>query len=93
MQRTDALKWFWPFMLVASLAAATIVALSPLAAAKTTWAEPRFRMLVTVTAKQSDLAEVGLPVAIEPSCILVKAKRPATILERFTALLPHREPS
>ncbi|HZI83111.1 MAG TPA: hypothetical protein VFF44_04305 [Casimicrobiaceae bacterium] len=90
MQRTDAVKWFWPFMLVASLAAGTIVALPPLAAAKADSAEPRFRMLVTVTARQSDLAEAGLPVAIEPACIVVKAKRPASMLDRFSAL-PKRE--
>ena len=92
MLRTDALKWFWPFMLVAALAGATIIALPPFVPAKATAAEPQFRMLITVKAQQPHVAD-AIPVTIDPSRIEVNAKRPASIIERLAALLPHRHPS
>ncbi|HTS20713.1 MAG TPA: hypothetical protein VMN79_02780 [Casimicrobiaceae bacterium] len=81
MERTDALKWFWPFMLVAAVAAATIVAL-PTFTPKATADEPQFRMLVTVTAKPSDVVALT-PVMLDPSCIRVLAKRPPSLIERM----------
>ncbi|HUH94000.1 MAG TPA: hypothetical protein VL742_12795 [Casimicrobiaceae bacterium] len=87
MQRTDAAKWFWPFMLVAALAAATVIALPSWTPAEAT-AQPRFRMLVTVTARPA-ATETALPVAIDPYCIQVKAKRPS-ILERLAGLMGHQ---
>ena len=87
MQRTDAAKWFWPFMLVAAIAAATVIALPnpvPAEAAQ----RPQFRMLVTVTAPR-DASETVLPVAMDRYYIEVKAKRPS-ILERLAGLVAPR---
>jgi hypothetical protein len=88
MQRTDAVKWFWPFVLVATVAAATIIALPPFASKA--FAEPQFRMQLTVSAQRADVAGLA-PVRIEPSPILVTAKRPASILDRFVGYLPQRK--
>jgi hypothetical protein len=99
MERTNALKWFWPFMIVAALAAATIVALPQFAGSKEP--EPQFRMLVKVTAPRahvSDAMQVSDATAptdatsTERYCIQVKAKRP-TLIERFADALSHRQPS
>jgi hypothetical protein len=90
MQRTEAVKWFWPFVLVATVAAATIIALPPFASKA--FAEPQFRMQLTVTAQRADVADLT-PVKIEPSRILVTAKRPS-ILDRLAGYLPlHKQPS
>lgn len=86
MQRTDAAKWFWPFMLVAAIAAATVIALPNSTPAEAT-APPQFRMVMTVTARPA-ATETLLPVAIEPYCIEVKGKRPS-ILERLAGLMGH----
>ena len=40
MQRSEAAKWFWPFVLVAALAAAIVIAFSPFAQMKAPLAEP-----------------------------------------------------
>jgi len=88
MQRTDAAKWFWPFMLVAALAAATVIALPTSTPAQAT-PQPQFRMLVTVTARPAALTETVLPVALAPYCIQVRAKRPS-ILERLAGLMGHQ---
>ena len=84
MQRTDALKWFWPFMLVATLAAATIIAFPPSAPAKASADEPQFRMVVQVVARMPHVSE-ATPVTLEPSCIEVKAKRPTPVSARFAS--------
>jgi hypothetical protein len=87
MQRTDAAKWFWPFMLVAAIAGATVVALPASAPVEVT-PQPQFRMVVTVTARPSGLAQTLRPVALDPYRIEVKAKRPS-ILERLAGLVAH----
>jgi hypothetical protein len=96
MERTDAVKWFWPFMFVAALAAATIVALPQFAASKEP--EPQFRMLVKVTGKAPRATEAlhvsdGIATVeatpMERYCIEVKAKRPSMI-ERFAGALSHQ---
>lgn len=84
MQSTRALKWFWPFMGVAALAATTIIAY-PSFASKAMSEEPQFRMLVKVSAYGPQV-ETFTPVTIEPSCILVKGKRPASMLHRLATL-------
>ena len=89
MQRTDAAKWFWPFMLVAAVASATIIALQTFAPAEAA-PEPQFRMRVTVTARPSGVTEAVLPAAIQPYCIT--AKRPS-ILDRLAGLLPQMGPA
>jgi hypothetical protein len=96
MERTDAVKWFWPFMFVATLAAATIVALPQFADSKEP--EPQFRMLVKVTAQvphemQALHVSDGIAAAdaapMERYCIQVKAKRPS-LMERFAGALSHQ---
>ena len=90
MERTNALKWFWPFMIVAALAAATIVAL-PQFAGRGAPPEPQFRMLVKVTAQKP---HVGGAVHVSDAtseatgryCIEVKAKRPSFIQRLAGAL-------
>ncbi|HET9765008.1 MAG: hypothetical protein ACM3OA_13275 [Acidobacteriota bacterium] len=81
MQRTDAAKWFWPFILVAAIAAATVIALPTSAPAGAT-AQPQFRMLVTVNPRPAATATIT-PVAIDPYCIEVKAERPPSALGRL----------
>jgi hypothetical protein len=88
MQHTDAVKWFWPFMLVAALAAATIIAYPPFAA-KATAGEPQFRMLITVTARDPHVAD-RTPVTIEPSHITVLGKRSPSLIDRLAGFLPRR---
>jgi hypothetical protein len=83
MQRTDALKWFWQFMLVATLAAATIIAFPPFVT-RASADEPRFRMVVQVVAPMPHVSE-ATPVTLEPSCIEVKAKRPTPVSARFAS--------
>ncbi len=92
MQRSEAAKWFWPFVLVAALAAAIVIAFSPFAQLKAPLAEPDFRMLVTVTAKQPDV-EGRTPVSIEPSHIVVVGRRSPSIVDRLVGLLPQRKQS
>ena len=90
MERTDALKWFWPFMIVAALAAATIVAL-PQFAARAASPEPQFRMLVQVTAQRphvGDAVHVSDAQVDGRYCIEVKAKRPSFI-QRLAGVLSH----
>jgi hypothetical protein len=96
MERTNALKWFWPFMIVAALAGATIVAL-PQFAARDAASEPQFRMLMTVTAQRPQVADVihvsdTMPAAIERYCIEVKAKRPSFI-QRLAGVFSHGQSS
>jgi hypothetical protein len=93
MERTNALKWFWPFMIVAALAAATIVALPQFAGRAAP--EPQFRMLVKVTAQQPHVGDAMhvsdvTPAATERYCIQVKAKR-LSIIERLADALSHRQ--
>jgi len=95
MERTNALKWFWPFMFVAALAGATIVALPQFATSKES--EPQFRMLMTVTAQRPNVGDTMqvadvTPVAIEHYCIEVKAKRP-TFIERLAGAFSHGQSS
>jgi hypothetical protein len=90
MQRSEAAKWFWPFVLVAALAAAIVIAFSPFVQTKAPLGEPEFRMLVTVTAKQPHVAD-RIPVSIEPSHIVVVANRSPSILDRLVGLLPQRK--
>lgn len=92
MQRSEAARWFWPFVLVAALAAAIVIAFSPFAQLKAPLAEPEFRMLVTVTAKQPQVA-ASTPVSIEPSHIVVVASRSPSIVDRLVGLLPQRKQS
>jgi hypothetical protein len=100
MQRTDAVKWFWPFMLAAVVAAATIIALPPFqtkhvlsGVEAATADEPQFRMQLTVTgARESNVADRAL-FAIEPYPISVTAKRAPTLLERLAGALTQRKPS
>jgi hypothetical protein len=96
MQRTDAVKWFWPFMLSAVVAAATIIALPPSVLSGVEGAtadEPQFRMQLTVTgASESNVADRAL-FAIEPYPINVTAKRAPTLLERLAGALTQRKPS
>jgi len=92
MQRSEAAKWFWPFVLVAALAAAIVIAFSPFAQLKAPLAEPEFRMLVTVTAKQPQVA-ASTPVSIEPTHIVVVASRSPSIVDRLVGLLPQRKQS
>jgi hypothetical protein len=92
MERTNALKWFWPFMIVAALAAATIVAL-PQFAGRGASPEPQFRMLVKVTAQQPHVGDAMHVSDVTPNdryCIQVKAKRPS-IIERLAGALSHRQ--
>jgi hypothetical protein len=96
MERTNALKWFWPFMIVAALAAATIVAL-PQFAAREASPEPQFRMLVNVTAQRPHFADVmqvsdATSVAADRYCIEVKAKRPSFI-QRLAGVFSHGQSS
>jgi hypothetical protein len=80
-QRTDAAKWFWPFMLVAAVAGATIIALPPfptksmLSTAEAANAvQPQFRMQTTVVGTREPHVADRV-VAIEPYRIQVTAKR------------------
>jgi hypothetical protein len=92
MQRSEAAKWFWPFVLVAAFAAAIVIAFSPFVQLKTPLAEPEFRMLVTVTAKEPQVAE-RTPASIEPSHIVVVGSRSPSIVDRLVGLLPQRKQS
>jgi len=81
-------------MIVAALAAATIVAL-PQFAARELPPEPQFRMLVKVTAQQPHVGDAmhvsdTTSGAIERYCIQVKAKRPS-LIERLAGALSHRQ--
>ena len=88
VQRTDAVKWFWPFMLVAALAAATIIAFPPFPA-KATAEEPQFRMSITVTARDPHVAD-RTPVTIVPSHITVLGKRSPSLIDRLAGFLSQR---
>jgi len=92
MQRSEAAKWFWPFVLVAALAAAIVIALSPFFQPKAPLGEPEFRMLVTVTAQQPHVGE-RTAVSIEPSHIVVVGNRSPSVLDRLVGLLPQRKHS
>ena len=74
MERTDAVKWFWPFMLVGAVAGATIIALPPFQA-KASADVPQFRMQMTVLGvREAHVADRNV-VAMEPYRIQVTAKR------------------
>ena len=92
MQRSEAAKWFWPFVLIAALSAAIVIAFSPFVQPKAPLGEPDFRLLVTVTAEAPQLAE-RTPVTIEPSHIVVVGSRSPSIVERLVGLLPQRKQS
>ena len=89
VQRTDAVKWFWPFMLVAAIAAATIIAFPPFPA-KAAAEEPQFRMSITVSARDPDVAD-RTPVTIEPAHITVLGKRSPSLIDRLAGFLPQRK--
>ncbi|HEX8009890.1 MAG TPA: hypothetical protein VF814_02975 [Casimicrobiaceae bacterium] len=89
MQRSEAAKWFWPFIGVAALAAAIVIGLS-FVQPKATTGTPDFRMLVTVTAQRPHVAE-RTRVTIEPSHIVVIGPRTPSILERLLGLLQQRK--
>jgi hypothetical protein len=98
MQRTDAVKWFWPFMLVAAVAGATIIALPPfqtrsvLSTAEAANAvQPQFRMQTTVVGTREPHVADRV-VAIEPYRILVTAKR-VTLLDRLAEHFAQRKSS
>jgi len=85
MQRTEAVKWFWPFMLVAALAAATLIALPPfqangvLSTAEAASGFPlQFRIQTTVVGTRATHV-ADRAVALEPYRIQVTAKRAAAI--------------
>jgi hypothetical protein len=88
VQRTDAAKWFWPFMLVAAIAAATIIAFPPFPA-KATAEEPQFHMSITVSARDPHVAD-RTPVTIEPLHITVLGKRSPSFIDRLAGFLPQR---
>jgi hypothetical protein len=92
MQRSEAAKWFWPFVLIAALSAAIVIAFSPFVQPKAPLGEPEFRMLVTVTAQAPHVAE-RTPVTIEPSHIVVVGSRSPSIVDRLVGLLPQRKQS
>ena len=92
MQRSEAAKWFWPFVLIAALSAAIVIAFSPFVQPKAPLGEPEFRMLVTVTAQAPHVAE-RTPVIIEPSHIVVVGSRSPSIVDRLVGLLPQRKQS
>lgn len=92
MQRTDAVKWFWPFMLVAAVAAATIIALPPFQP-KAYADGPQFRTQMTVVgAREPHVADASV-VAIQPYSIQVTARRPQTLLDRLAGHFVLRKPS
>jgi hypothetical protein len=91
MQRTEAAKWFWPFMLVAALAAAVVIGLSAFVQSKAMSGEPEFRMVVAVSAPTPHVE--GTPVTIEPSRIEVVGTRSRSIVDRLAALLYRRQRS
>jgi archaellin len=90
MRRTEAGKWFWLFMLVAALAAATVIGLSAFVQSKAMSGEPDFRIVIAVTAQQPQVAE-RTRVSIEPSRIEVVGTRSPSIVDRLAALLAHRK--
>ena len=93
MQRSDALKWFWPFMMVAAVAAATLVALPPFQARANAKAdEPEFRMTMTVTGTRDAHVADRSVVAIEPYHIQVTAKR-VSLLDRLAEHFTQRRSS
>jgi len=87
MHRTDATRWFWPFIGIAALAATIVIGLSAQAQSKAIRGEPDFRMVVTVSAPAPH-AEKRTAVAIEPSRIEVVGTRSQSIVDRLGALLP-----
>jgi hypothetical protein len=87
MHRTDAAKWFWPFLGIAALAATIVIGLSAYAQPKAMRGEPDFRMVVTVSAQAARADEVT-EVTIEPSRIDVVGTRSPSIVDRLGALLP-----
>jgi hypothetical protein len=89
MQRTEAAKWFWPTMLVATLAAVAVVGFSGSVESSAISAEPEFRMVVDVSAKAPDVERTA--VTIEPSRIEVVGTRSPSIVDRLAALLPQRK--
>ena len=98
MQRTDAVKWFWPFMFVAALAAATVIALPPFqakpllsTAEAANIQEPQFRMQTTVVGTREPHVADRV-VAIEPYRIEVTARR-LTLLDRLAGHFGQRKPS
>jgi len=92
MQRSEAAKWFWPFVLVAALAAAIVIAVSTYVPPKATPGEPELRMLVAVAAAEGRATE-PTPVVFEAPRIVVIGHRSPSILDRLEALLPQRKQS
>jgi hypothetical protein len=87
MHRTDAARWFWPFLGVAALAATIVIGLPAYMQSKAMLGEPDFRMVVTVSAPVSHV-DGSTKVTIEPSRIEVIGTRAPSIVERLGALLP-----
>jgi hypothetical protein len=87
MHRTDAAKWFWPFLGVAALAATIVIGLSAHPQSKAMRGEPDFRMVVEVSAPAPHV-EARTAVMIEPSRIEVMGTRSQSIIDRLGALLP-----
>ena len=86
MQRTDAAKWFWPFLGVAALAATIVIGLSAYVQSKAMRGEPDFRMVVAVSAPAPHV-EQRTAVTIEPSRLEVVGTRSPSIVDRVGALL------
>jgi hypothetical protein len=91
MQRTEAAKWFWPFVFVAVVAAAIVIGSSALVQAKGASGEPDFRMKISVIAHRADVSE-RTAVMLEPSHLVVVAARAPSILDQLAGLLPQRKP-
>jgi hypothetical protein len=92
MHRSEAQKWFWPFVGIAAVAAAIVIGLSAFVQSKAMSGEPEFRMVIAVTAQP----EHGLQrtsATTEPGHVEVAGTRSPSIIERLAALLPRRERS
>lgn len=89
MHRTDAAKWFWPFLGVAALAATIVIGLSAYMQSNAMLGEPDFRMVVVVSAPVPHVDE-RTRVTIEPSRIEVIGTRAPSFVDRLGALLPAR---
>ena len=87
MHRTDAARWFWPFLGVAGLAAAIVIGLSAYVQSQATPGAPDFRMVVAVSATAPQVGERAV-VTIEPSRIEIIGKRSPSMVDRLGALLP-----
>jgi hypothetical protein len=87
MHRTDAARWFWPFLGIAALAATIVIGLSAYVQSKAMRGEPDFRMVVAVDASAPHIRG-RTAVTIEPSRIEVIGTRSPSFVDRLGAVLP-----